>query len=84
MALSNAQRAQVMMWLEKNSLATNCPLCADIAWELADFLQGTPHSTQDGDQPGVQAAHPMVQAVCTSCGYVLLLSARVLGLTPET
>ena len=80
MHLSNTQRAQVAMWFEKNNLVINCPMCADIAWEYANLLWGVTNQNGHGDSQISPSAHPMVQTVCTSCGYILLLSARVLGL----
>lgn len=83
MRLSDAQRAQVTSWLETNKLVTNCPMCADMAWTFTDILWGVTRMSESGDLQISQAAHPMVQAVCTNCGYVSLFSARIIGLLPE-
>ena len=81
MQLSDEHRAKITSWLATHQLVTNCPMCADIAWNFTDFMWGmTP--TVEGNPQISQAADPMIQTVCTSCGYVRLLSARVMALVP--
>ena len=82
MLLSDAQRAQVTSWLATHKLVANCPMCADIAWNFTDILWGATRANEEGDSPISQTAHPMVQAVCTNCGYVRFFSARIIGLVP--
>ena len=81
MQLSDQHREKIKAWLATQQVVTNCPMCADIAWMFTDFLWGVTAGAEG--QPQIsQAADPMLQAVCTTCGYVRLHSARVMALVP--
>jgi hypothetical protein len=83
MALSNSQITQVRQWLAGQCLVMHCPMCGHIAWEFADLMLGSSTLEGDGAQARPQLAHPTDRLVCTNCGYVMLLSARVLGLASD-
>lgn len=80
MSLSDAQLAQVGEWIKNHNLMIICPMCADMAWEYADVVWLATGKKKNGELEVNHASHPMIPLVCTSCGYVSLLSARVIGL----
>ncbi len=73
MSLTRQQEQQFDNHLEQVALTTArtviCPVCGVSAFHLAGITEGGPKVA------------PMAQAVCKTCGCVLLFDCRVAGIT---
>ena len=80
MSLQQAEHTQIMDWLNSHMAVLNCDGCLEISWEISDVIWGvTPDNLSYTVSP---EADPMIQLVCTHCGFIRLFSAKILGI-PE-
>jgi hypothetical protein len=91
MALSPAAQQIVADWLKQKAPKLTCPACnghkfegADlvVAVRVKDYSPGPVH-VHLGTGQHVRVA-PLVPVVCLDCGYVLLFSATVIGVAPQS
>ncbi len=55
-----------------------CPICTNTRWGIADTVGEVPMMELNGDLTG--GVCPLVILTCQTCGYTLLLNAKVIGL----
>ncbi len=79
MPLTKEQNDKLNNWMKSHSSHSSCPLCDGTKWSPGDIIS-SPIFTKGGVAIGGPSVL-MVQLVCKSCAYVMLLAAGpVLGL----
>jgi predicted nucleic-acid-binding Zn-ribbon protein len=76
MALNQEQHAKVLAWLNRH--LSKCPVCGSKDLELGEITTGLPFSGGNVNIGGPTT--PVVNVVCSQCGYVMQFSAIKLGL----
>jgi ribosomal protein S27AE len=78
MALDPADLQKVQGWLEAKFKNKFCPWCGTNAWIVGDVCTMLPLKGMAVQLAG--STIPTVPIACTNCGYVMLLSAVIMGL----
>jgi predicted nucleic-acid-binding Zn-ribbon protein len=70
----NHERAhRLQQWLNSRGVDLNCPVCGSTQWETGEIVSGANVSGQGN-------VLPMVQVICSNCGYVMVFAAMPIGL----
>jgi predicted nucleic-acid-binding Zn-ribbon protein len=78
MPLTPAQIQKVENWLTSKKLNPTCPSCGGRKWTPLDIISANT-VTAKGTTIGGNSI-PMVQIVCSNCGFVKLFAAVPMGL----
>ena len=78
MPLTPAQIQKVENWLTSKKLNPTCPSCGERKWAPLDIISANT-VTAKGTTIGGNSI-PMVQIVCSNCGFVKLFAAVPMGL----
>ena len=79
MSLTDRERQAVADTLKQKG-ARGCPICGATSWQLQDEMVATVPSVPGGGL-SIGGAHiPMIQVVCTNCGFVSHHAAAALGI----
>jgi len=80
MSLTERQKQTIQQSLSAKKVRASCPMCNAQQWQLwDDMVAATP--TQPGGGMAIGGPHvPMIQLVCTNCGFVSHHAAAVLGI----
>ena len=73
MPLNHEQAHRLEQWLNSRGIRFNCPICGSTQWETGEIVTAANMSGQ-GDEL------PMVQVICSNCGYVMFFAATPIGL----
>ena len=84
MPLSTDEYGKVKEWLDAHPISAKCPICLEAAkWETGELV-GVPLKSDDAYHVDERSIHvtnvPLLQIICTSCGYVAHFSAKKVGL----
>ena len=82
MPLDDEQRLKLAKWFSLKKVTPICPSCGHNNWQTGDIVTGMPTMKGGGIVVGGPSI-PMVQVICTNCGYVRLYAAVPLGLTEK-
>jgi predicted nucleic-acid-binding Zn-ribbon protein len=74
MPLNHEQAHRLERWLNSRGISFNCPMCGSTQWETGEIVSGV-NVSGHGD-----VVVPMVQVICSNCGYVMLFAATPIGL----
>jgi hypothetical protein len=78
MALTNSEVDRVTEWLQSRGVSAACPACTRKQWGLGEIIS-QPVSNRLGTD--MSAEHmPAVTLVCGNCGFIMMFSAKLLGL----
>jgi len=78
MPLTPEQQQKLGDWLSSKNVTHNCPSCGGNNWATGDVISANV-LTARGTEIGGKTV-PMVQVICTSCGFVKLYAAVPIGL----
>ncbi len=78
MAFDRAGTRRVENWLHGHGGSVHCPIRGDQHWAVGDIP--SPPAAEDGGAAGASEGHPLVRVVRGNRGYVMLFSARIMGL----
>jgi hypothetical protein len=79
MALTERQKEKILSSLRTKAKA-HCPMCGGTNWELWEEMVGAMAASPQGGI-GIGGPYiPMVQIVCTNCGFVSHHAVGVLGI----
>jgi predicted nucleic-acid-binding Zn-ribbon protein len=78
MPLTPAQALKVQNWLTSKKLNPTCPSCGGRKWTPVEIISANT-VTAKGTTIGGNTI-PMVQIVCSNCGFVKLFAAVPMGL----
>jgi predicted nucleic-acid-binding Zn-ribbon protein len=73
MPLNHEQAHRLEQWLNSRGISFNCPMCGSTQWETGEIVSGV-NVSGHGD------VLPMVQVICSNCGYVMFFAATPIGL----
>ncbi len=79
MPLEQDQIAKVQQHRENVGAQKECPSCGVNKWSVGELV-GTPRFTPGGGTLMGGSTVPMVQVICTRCGYIMHYSAKIIGL----
>jgi hypothetical protein len=79
MPISEAQKHQVKSWMQDKRVSDTCSACSAAAgWSVSEIVAV---STYRGPTSIGGSNVPMVQVVCSNCGYVMHLSTLAIGIS---
>lgn len=80
MRLTVEQEKILTKWLSDHKVMGICPVCnsSEGEWLTGEIVSGRVHIPKDMDLVGREI--PMLQLVCSFCGYIRLFDAVKLGL----
>ena len=73
MPLNREQAHRLEQWLNSRGIRFNCPICGSTQWETGEIVTAA-NMSGHGD------FLPMVQVICSNCGYVMFFAATPIGL----
>ena len=82
MSMTDRQKQTIKDALQKKGFGA-CPMCKQSNWQVGDDLVHSPVTTLGGPMSLGGPHIPMVQIVCTNCGFVAHHAAGVLGIRLE-
>jgi ribosomal protein L37E len=82
MGLTDRQKSTIQSALQKKGFGA-CPLCRQTNWQLGDDFVHAPVTALGGSVAFGGSHIPMIQIVCTHCGFVSHHAAGVLGIPLE-
>lgn len=78
MPLEESQKQKFRVWLEERNICPTCASCGSQSWGAGE-ITSSPILNAEGKT--VCDSHvPMVQLVCTKCGYTMNYAAVPIGL----
>ena len=81
MALTPEQEWKARRWMNTSRVSDRCPACGmNGSWLFGDLITALIR-TSDGVASD-RVSTPLVQRVCQGCGYVMLFSAKLMGVEP--
>ena len=81
MSLTPEQERIARRWLNTSRVSNHCPACGmNGPWLFGDLISPLIRTAEGVAQDRLPA--PLVQRVCQGCGYVMLFSAKVMGVEP--
>lgn len=79
MAFTDRQKERILSSL-RTKIRANCPMCTQTNWELGQEMVGVMAASPQGGI-GIGGPYvPMVQVICTNCGFVSHHAVGVLGI----
>lgn len=79
MGISQGDRERIHAWL-KSKVRNACPMCGTKKWDTLDDIGITGTIELANKKVNPATGVPVVQEVCTNCGFVATYSARLIGL----
>ena len=79
MALTDRQKNSIIENL-KGKVKGGCPLCGARNWNMADELCAVPATSLGGGMAIGGPMIPMIQVICTNCGFVAHHAVGALGI----
>lgn len=80
MSLTDRQKQTIQTTLNSKGVRALCPMCGKNQWEIGgDLVTATPVQVGGGVVIGGPVV-PMVQLICTNCGFVSHHAAAVVGI----
>ena len=80
--LSQDEKQKIAVWLHsKNSFGTDCPLCHNKQWAIADHVVSPSLTNAAGVGLGVYA-YPQAMLI-SECGYTMYLNLVIVGIIPK-
>jgi predicted nucleic-acid-binding Zn-ribbon protein len=73
MPLNHERAHRLQQWLSSRGIGFNCPMCGSTQWETGEIVSGANVSGQGN-------VLPIVQVICSNCGYVMFFAAMPIGL----
>lgn len=83
MGMTDRQKQTIQQALQSKGFGA-CPLCRQNNWQLWDGFVQAPAVSLSGDIAFGGSHVPMVQIICTNCGFVSHHAAGVLGIRLES
>ena len=78
MPLNESQKQKLRSWLKSKGVHPTCISCGEEDWGAGEVISAP---ILDGEGNKIHDLHvPMVQLVCTNCGYVIMYAAVPIGL----
>ncbi len=78
MPLNESQKQKLRGWLRSRGIRPACASCGVEEWGAGEIISAP---VLDREGAPVEEMHvPMVQLVCTNCGYVMMYAAVPIGL----
>lgn len=78
MPLDEAQKQKLRGWMRTRGIRPSCASCGAEEWGAGEIVSAP---VLDREGTPVEEMHvPMVQLVCTNCGYVMMYAAVPIGL----
>lgn len=82
MGMTDRQKQTVQRALQ-GKIAGPCPMCRQANWQIAEDFVQTPTMAIGGGVALGGPVIPMVQVICTNCGFVAHYAAGVIGIKLE-
>jgi hypothetical protein len=83
--LDENQQQQVLGWMREWFVKNDaCPMCGNRHWEAGNVVVAPTADVDTRTVLPIEAGPsiPMVQMCCATCGYIMLLDGRRIGLLP--
>jgi len=78
MPLDKTQKQKLRAWMRSRGIRPACVSCGAEEWGAGEIVSA-PILDHQGTPVGEMHV-PMVQLVCTNCGYIMMYSAVTIGL----
>jgi hypothetical protein len=82
MGMTDRQKQTIQETLQRKGFGA-CPMCRQGNWQLGEDLVHAPATSLEGGMALGGPHIPMVQIICTNCGFVSHHAAGVLGIKLE-
>ena len=79
MALTDRQKQTIQKNLQQK-IRGNCPMCGQSAWSLQEEVVTTTTASLGGGMAMGGGFVPMIQVICTNCGFVAHHAVGSLGI----
>lgn len=80
MSLTDRQKTTILSTLNAKGVKAMCPMCGKNSWEIGGELVSTTALNPGGTMVVGAPIVPMIQLICTNCGFVSHHAAAVMGI----
>lgn len=78
MPLTNSEVEKMTAWLQSRGVNAACPACSQKQWGLGEIVSQPVSSRLGSDMTSEHL--PAVSLVCGNCGFMMMFSAKLVGL----